>query len=301
MSLQPGEYDILVDHSGYNPARQWVAVRDQDVVIDMRLDRRQTLPSVQTDMTSEQPPAPGPKVAVGTYTLPGEITNSLGMQFVRIAPGTFQMGSTASGAGEDQQPVHPVEITQSFYLGKYEVTQSQWEAVMGNNPSPHKGDNQPVVRVSWVDVQVFIRKLNARERGSAYRLPTEAEWEYATRSGLQTAYGFGDSSHQLNQYAWYGGNSAGQPHSVGQLKANSWGLYDLHGNVWEWSQDWYGETYYPSSPHRNPQGPSSGSHRVVRGGSWSSGSGNCRSASRGHWPPDFRSDYVGFRLLRTAQ
>jgi formylglycine-generating enzyme required for sulfatase activity len=181
------------------------------------------------------------------------------------------------------------------------VTQSQWEAVMGNNPSPHKGDSQPVVRVSWVDIQVFIRKLNAREGGLVYRLPTEAEWEYATRSGLQTAYGFGDSSHQLNQYAWYGENAEGQPHPVGQLKANRWGLYDLHGNVWEWLQDWYGATYYQDSPHRNPQGPSSGSHRVVRGGSWSSGARNCQSASRGHWPPDFRSDYVGFRLLRAVQ
>ena len=159
----------------------------------------------------------------------------------------------------------------------------------------------PDSRIRVMNIRPSYKPEMSLPPGEYDILPTEAEWEYATRSGSRTAYGFGDSSHPLNQYAWYGENAEGQPHPVGQLKSNNWGLYDLHGNVWEWLQDWYGATYYQDSPHRNPQGPSSGSHRVVRGGSWSSGASSRQAASRGHWPPDFRSDYVGFRLLQAAQ
>ena len=142
------------------------------------------------------------------------------------------MGSDAGGSRE--QSAHRIEISQAFYLGKYEVTQAQWKDVMGKNPSGFKGDNRPVEEVSWEDVQEFIRRLNAREQGVTYRLPTEAEWEYAARAGSTTAYSFGDDTLQLGEYAWYWENADGTTHPVGQLKPNAWGLYDMHGNVWEW-------------------------------------------------------------------
>ncbi len=202
-----------------------------------------------------------------------EMRNSLDVEFVLISEGEFLMGS-ADGEN-DERPVHKVRISQPFYLGKYEVTQAQWEAVMGNNPSHFKGSffkkgdpNRPVENVSWEEVQEFIRKLNAKEGGAHYRLPTEAEWEYTCRAGSTTAYCFGDDEELLGEYAWYGENAGIQTHPVGQLKPNAWGLYDMHGNVWEWVQDCYGE--YPAEAVTDPQGPSSGSSRVKRGGGWSS-------------------------------
>jgi formylglycine-generating enzyme required for sulfatase activity len=199
----------------------------------------------------------------------------------------------------DEQPVHEVRISQPFYLGKYPVTQGQWEAVLGNNPSCFRGDrNRPVENVSWHGVQEFIRQLNAREGGMAYRLPTETEWEYAARADTTTDYCFGDDRRQLKKYAWYEANSGAKTHAVGQLKPNVWGLYDMHGNVWEWTQDWYDEEYYDNSPHDDPPGPSAGSYRVVRGGGWDCGAGDCRSASRAVEEPSGRSNVIGFRLLR---
>jgi formylglycine-generating enzyme required for sulfatase activity len=219
------------------------------------------------------------------------------MQFALIPAGEFQMGS-ANGAN-DERPVRTVRISKPFYLGIYEVTQGQWEAVMGNNPSQFKGDaSRPVERVSWEEVQQFIDKLNAREGGTKYRLPTEAEWEYAARAGSTTAYSFGDDSSQLGKYAWFEGNAGNTTHPVGKLQPNAWGLYDMHGNVWEWVQDWYGK--YAAEPVTDPQGPASGSDRVIRGGGWGHVAGFCRSAYRLHGAPGGRSDSLGFRLLRTA-
>jgi formylglycine-generating enzyme required for sulfatase activity len=223
------------------------------------------------------------------------VTNSIDMEFELIQPGEFQMG--APDGDKDEQPVHTVRISKPFYLGKYEVTQAQWQAVMGNNPSAFTGDpTRPVENVSWEDVQEFIRRLNTKEGGATYRLPTEAEWEYAARAGTTTAYSFGNDKSQLSQYAWYEDTSGRQTHPVGKLKPNAWGLYDMHGNVWEWVQDWYGP--YAAGAAVDPAGPSSGSSRVYRGGSWRSGAGRCRSACRGYWPPGRRFDYLGFRLLR---
>ena len=166
------------------------------------------------------------------------ITNSINMEFVLISAGTFLMG-TADG-GEWERPEHPVRINHPFYLGKYPVTQAQWATVMGNNPSMFKGHpDWPVENVSWEDVHVFIQTLKAREGEEDYRLPTEAEWEYACRAGSTASYCFGDDPNQLGEYAWYRENAGGQPHPVGLLKPNAWGLYDMHGNVWEWVQDWY--------------------------------------------------------------
>jgi formylglycine-generating enzyme required for sulfatase activity len=219
------------------------------------------------------------------------------MEFVLIQAGTFQMGS--NDGDSDERPVHEVRISKAFYLGKHEVTQGQWQAVMGNNPSNFKGDaNRPVENVSWDDVQEFIRKLNAKEGGSTYRLPTEAEWEYAARAGTTMAYSFGNDAEQLGKYAWYGANAGGTTHPVGQRESNARGLYDMHGNVWEWVQDWYGQDYYARSTAVDPTGPSSGSRRVFRGGGWFNVAGFCRSAFRSCNAPGFRYGFLGLRLLR---
>jgi formylglycine-generating enzyme required for sulfatase activity len=223
------------------------------------------------------------------------LVNSIGMEFVFIPAGTFMMGSEA---GEmDERPPHQVTLSRPFYIGRYEVTQAQWQKVMGNNPSLFRGDaTLPVEQVWWTDVQDFIRKLNAMEGGNRYRLPTEAEWEYAARAGTTTAYSFGDDASQLGKYAWYKDNSRDRTHPVGQLKPNPWGLYDIHGNVMEWVQDWYG--FYTSGPVTDPRGPPSGTHRMRRGGAWNNEAPICRSANR-YSVPGFRDDFLGFRLLRT--
>jgi formylglycine-generating enzyme required for sulfatase activity len=221
------------------------------------------------------------------------------MEFVLIPAGEFQMGSNDAQAFDDEKPVHTVRLTKAFYLGKYEVTQAQWEAVMGNNPSSFKGDTAlPVESVSWRDAQEFISRLNTRERGTAfYRLPTEAEWEYAARAGSTTAYSFGNNASDLGRYAWHSENAGGKTHPVGQLQPNAWGLYDMHGNVWEWVQDWHGT--YSSGTAVDPAGPASGSNRVNRGGGWYYDARDCRSANRYDGAPGFRNGYLGVRLLST--
>ena len=224
---------------------------------------------------------------------------SLDIEFVLVPAGEFRMGFTDNDyhARSDEQPVHTVHISQSFYLGKSPVTQAQWESVMGNNPSHFKGDpHRPVESISWDDVQEFIRKLNERDRGIRYRLPTEAEWEYAARAGSKSVYSFGDDREQLGEYAWYEKNSGGTTHPVGQLKPNAWGLYDMHGNVWEWVQDWHGD--YPDGTLVEPQGATSGSSRVQRGGNWHSDAGECRSARRSYGAPTARHQGLGFRLVQ---
>jgi len=226
------------------------------------------------------------------------LTNSLGMEFILIPAGTFTMGALESYP--DEQPIRTVRISRPFYLGKYEVTQAQWEAVMGYNPSAWRGQrNLPVEQVSWEDVQEFLRRLNTEEGVVLYRVPTEAEWEYAARAGTATAYSFGSDVSRLDEYAWYGGNAAHTSHPVGLLKPNAWGLHDMHGNVWEWVHDCY-ETY-PTGAVIDPQGPTSGGSRVFRGGGRSNVAWRCRSSSRGYCPPESRLDAVGFRVLRTVQ
>jgi formylglycine-generating enzyme required for sulfatase activity len=237
-----------------------------------------------------------PLLAASQPSLPPTITNSIGMEFLLIPAGTFMMGS-ATGES-DERPPHRVTISQPFYLGKFEVTQGQWEAVMGNNPSLFSGNpNRPVEQVWWDAAQEFLRKLNAMEGGSKYRLPSEAEWEYAARAGTTTAYSFGDDAARLGDYAWYKDNANNQTHPVGQLKPNPWGLYDMHGNVMEWVEDWYGR--YGAEAVTNPRGPSSGTHRMRRGGAWNSTAAVCRSSNR-YSVPGFRDDFLGFRVLRTT-
>ncbi len=238
------------------------------------------------------PPKPEAQVAWPTM-----LRNSIGMEFVRIPAGEFKMGATDGDAFEPARPVHTVRMSRPFYMGKTEVTQGQWEAVMGNNPSHFTGNpDLPVEQVSWEEVQTFIQRLNAREGGGRNHLPTEAEWEYTARAGSATAYSFGNDSRQLGEYGWCAQNSGGRAHAVGQLKPNDWGVYDMHGNVWEWVQDWYGR--YAAEPVIDQQGPALGSARVHRGGGWSSEPRYCQLAYRYAWRPGYRYRSLGFRLLR---
>jgi len=221
-------------------------------------------------------------------------TSPTGIEFVLIPAGTFIMGGETGY--DDSKPPHQVTLSKPFYLGKYPVTQAQWKSIMGKNPSIFKGDNRPVEQVSWNDCKEFIQKLNAREEGNTYRLPTEAEWEYACRAGTMTQFCFGDDGTMLSQYAWYNDNSERETHPVGQKKANAWDLYDMHGNVWEWCQDCYG--VYTKHAVIDPRGPSSGSSRVYRGGSWYRNAGGCASAYRVSYDPSIRNGSLGFRLAR---
>jgi len=202
-----------------------------------------------------------------------------------------------SDCESDEKPVHTVCVD-GFHVGKYEVTQGQWREVMGNNPSRFSscGDNCPVESVSWNDARGFIGRLNAKT-GMNYRLPTEAEWEYAARSGgKREKYAGGDN---IDSVAWYDGNSGRRTHPVGTKLPNGLGLYDMSGNVLEWCSDWYGASYYGSSPRNNPKGPSSGSVRVVRGGCWSGDRQDARAAYRERNTPNYRYSILGFRLART--
>ena len=226
-------------------------------------------------------------------------TNSIGMSFVLIPAGSFTMGSPAGEPGRDpDERLHPVTISNPFYLQTTEVTQKQWTQLMGNNPSSFKdrGDDCPVENISWNGAQEFILKLNQKESGAKYRLPTEAEWEYACRAGNKGRFCFGDEEARLGEYAWYSGNSGGKTHPVGQKKPNTWGLYDMHGNVWEWCQDWYGD--YSTSQVTDPTGPKAGEGRVFRGGSWGIYAKHVRSASRNGRRPGYRHYYLGFRVAR---
>jgi formylglycine-generating enzyme required for sulfatase activity len=239
------------------------------------------------------------------------------MKLVLIPPGQFEMGteqeeieqllkeaiqagSWFKGRIPNEAPSHLVKITRPFYLGVHEVTEPEYERVAGNNPSQSKanGSPAPVEGVSWNDAAEFCRKLSnlpeERAAGRGYRLPTEAEWEYSCRAGTTTRYYFGDDKDRLEEYAWPGGS--GSKHPVGQKKPNAWGLYDMHGNVWEWSADWHGKGYYARSPQDDPSGPASGTQRVFRGGSWGSGPDAARSAFRHSSAPNGRDPYIGFRV-----
>ena len=243
--------------------------------------------AIKAIMTAEQ-------LALG-----GPIVNDIGIVLVPFPAGEFTMGSPASEVGRDDhdETRHRVQITKAFYLSAYEVTQDQYERVMGKNPSDDKGANKPVETVSWNDAVEFCRKLSAQE-GEEYRLPTEAEWEYACRAGTTTAYSFGYDAYRLSDYAWYSENSGSTPHAVGLKLPNAWGLYDMYGNVLEWCQDWHG-SYGKETVVIDPTGPASGEHRVLRGGSFVFPPGIVRSAVRAISLPDHRSVNVGFRLART--
>lgn len=215
---------------------------------------------------------------------------------ILVEGGTFKMGSNEDG---DEKPIHDVTLD-SFYIGKYPVTQAQWVAVMGNNPSHFKGDNLPVEKVSWEDAQVFLEKLNQKisplgTKGK-YSLPTEAEWEYAARGGNKSKGFIFSGSNNLEDFAWYDKNSGNKTHEVGTKKANELGIFDMTGNVWEWCQDSYDQNYYSKSPIQNPMGALSGSSRVYRGGSWNDSPQFCRAAYRYPYSPALCKHNLGFRV-----
>ena len=226
-------------------------------------------------------------------------TNSLGMAFVLIPAGTFMMGSPDSVAGRraDEQQ-HQVTLTKSFRMQTTPVTQGQWEALMESNHARFKecGKDCPMDRASWNDAHEFIQRLNEKENTHQYRLPFEAEWEYTCRAGSQGFFCFGDDERELEKYGWYWKNSGGGIHPVALKEPNAWGLYDMHGNVWEWCQDWYGP--YPADPATDPEGPSSGEFPVLRGGSFYNNVRLVRSAVRFRSYTDHRNLSFGFRLVR---
>ena len=247
--------------------------------------------------------------------VPKTYTNSIGMEFVLIPAGSSKMGSKLStieliqkyGGSADwyecEYPQHKITISKEFYLQSTAVTQGQWEKVMVDNPSRFKdcGEDCPVEYVSWYDAQEFIKKLYEIEKTVKYRLPTEAEWEYACRAGTNTEWSFGDDASQLSEYAWFIDNSKDRTHSVGTKKRNTWGLYDMHGNVWEWVEDDWHDTYdgAPSDGSAWIDEPR-GADRVIRGGGWGFYAPYCRSVFRDISLPDDRDDFIGFRLARSV-
>jgi formylglycine-generating enzyme required for sulfatase activity len=274
-------------------------------------------------------PAP-PSTPSPGETRPKTIINSIGMTLTLIPAGTFLMGSPEDDKDADdfEKSQHPVRITRPFYLGVHEVTQAQYQALMVKNPSAFSAigsakdkvagqstEQFPVEQVSWLDAVTYCNRLSEKERlkpfyeidarsarvadwkGPGYRLPTEAEWEYACRAGRGTRFSFGDDPAGLGDHSWYSGNSDGQPHPVGQKRGNAFELFDMQGNVWEWCWDWHG-AYQGGPPVADPTGPTAGSSRVVRGGSWYFGAGICRAAyRRGIMPTNARLS-MGLRLAR---
>jgi formylglycine-generating enzyme required for sulfatase activity len=228
-------------------------------------------------------------------------TNSIGVEFVLIPAGEFDMGLPSSESYHAyEEPIHTVNIENTFYLGKHEVTQKQWYEIMGTNPSNFKGGDLPVENVLWDDVQEFIRILNEKEGTDKYRLPSEAEWEYAAHAGTTTRFSSVDSITWLGEYAWYGDNSGNKTHPVGQKKQNPWGLYDINGNVFEWVQDKWHDNYVGAPTDGSAWESESNSYRVVRGGGWKGDYRYCRLAYRQSVPLDFHNNLVGFRLLKEA-
>ena len=238
-------------------------------------------------------PFPAP---AGQKTMALDLGDGIKMQLVLIPAGKFVMGSPGSETGrdDDEGPQRRVTVSRSFYMGVTEVTQDQYAAIMGKNPSKFSGLSNPVEQVSWEDAVAFCKALS-KKTGQTVRLPTEAEWEYACRAGSKTRFSFGDEDRDLGAHAWYEDNSDGKSHPVGKKKANAWGLYDMHGNVWEWCGDWYAESY-AGLKTEDPQGPGGGKFRVLRGGSSGYKPARCRSANRYWLTPDYRGIRIGFRV-----
>jgi uncharacterized protein (TIGR02996 family) len=244
-------------------------------------------------------------LALGVTPVAPTREGQAGLRLVLVPPGTFLMGSpnTERSRDDDEGPVHRVTLTRGFWLGACPVTQAQWRSVMRRNPSHHRGANRPVENVSWDDCQSFCARLGKRD-GRTYRLPAEAEWEYACRAGTATVYCGGDDLEALRRFGWcsYDGewDSSGGTRAVGELLPNAFGLYDMHGNIWEWCADRYSERYYAQSPEVDPPGPASGDERVSRGGSWRGGPWFCRSADRRDLGHDHRLINVGCRVAADA-
>lgn len=241
---------------------------------------------------------PHVNIAAAPLSPTNPIINSIGMKLQLIAPGTFSMGSPESE--KDRKPgevQREVTLNREFYIGVCEVTQAEYEAVMGVNPSKTKGAKLPVDHVSWLDAVSFCQKLSDKEPGMRYRLPTEAEWEYACRAGTTTRYYWGHDLDlsAIGDYAYYKENSGGKTNEVGQKKSNPWGLQDMNGNVWEWCQDWMGP--YDTRETTDPKGPATGEGKVCRGGCWAYDASRCRSAERNDAPADSVHVNLGIRVV----
>jgi formylglycine-generating enzyme required for sulfatase activity len=248
-------------------------------------------------------PKPSAKVETqqGAREMVIRLRDNVTLKLIRLPAGDFLMGSfdTEAGHSDDEGPVRAVALSKPFYIGVTEITQEQFEAVCEENPSTFKGARNPVEEISWEDAQVFCRELS-RLTGKKFRLPTEAEWEYACRSGTRTTYCNGDGAEDLKKVGWFcfDPNVVKAARPVAGLQPNAWGLYDMHGNVWEWCSDWYGEgTYAADESRRDPQGPPGGTERVLRGGSWADEAEDCRAAYRDSQPPAYCDDDIGFRIV----
>ena len=294
------EYEVMV--GAINAAEgTYVPVSDELWRVQATKSRKQTTTFTTWDVNR--------CVDTIVIDLPGLEPRAKPLEMIAIQPGAFMMGSPPRERNRDSNEglQHPVTISQAFYMGKYEVTQAQWQAVMGTNPSHHRGNaNHPVEQVSWDDCQAFVQKMNLLGVGE-FRLPTESEWEYVCRAGTTERFSYGDAlecsdttgyCESMDRYMWWGGNNT--PYGtkdVGLKLPNPWGLYDLHGNVYEWCEDWYG--VYSDDPVTDPQGPSEGTHRVGRGGSWSLGALYCRSAARNYYVQTASYYFNGLRLVRS--
>ena len=252
----------------------------------------------ETEIQNEPLSTKSPPAITGDINHTDAFLNSIGMKLRLIPAGSFSMGD--AGGADDEKPVHPVKITEPFYIGVYEVTNAQYRRIMGEVPSGWKDDNRPVEQVTWGAAYEFCQRLSALpeelSNGHIYRLPTEAEWEYALRAGTQTKFAFGDDESQLSKYAWFANTSRDQTHPVGLKRPNAWGLYDMQGNVYEWVSDWYEPSYYTKSPVSDPQGPVSGLDHVIRGGGRYVAPADCRSGHRGHGEWNRDRD-LGFRVV----
>ena len=297
-TLPVGQHSFVVACDGYESEEGTVKLK-ASAPSNLQITLTKETMAIQQSTVAQ--PAVAQQPVVQTPVTNGDIISipvkdGISIDMVRVEAGTFMMGATPEmkDLWGNEKPTHQVTITNDYYIGKYEVTQALWQAVMGNNPSCFKGDNLPVEEVSWDDCQEFISKLNGIT-GKKFRLPTEAEWEYAARGGKKNRGYQYSGSNNLSDMAWYKNNSGSKTHAVGSKQANELGIYDMSGNVYEWCQDRFG--FYDSSSQVNPTGANSGSSRVLRGGGWYFDAGYCRSSCRFNFTPGIRFCYLGLRLV----
>ena len=297
--LSIGKHEYSIFANGYNQLDGLAKIeKEAPTVISVQL-----VPSANSAVAPASGNPSNPSLPTSPATLADDANGSkvftvkgVTFKMIKVEAGTFRMGATPEQKDplDREKPVHSVTLS-SYYIGETEVTQALWEAVMGNNPSRFKGSSNPVEQVSWNDCQEFISRLNAAT-GQRFRLPTEAEWEYAARGGSKSRGYQYSGGNNLFDVAWYTDNSGSKTHPVKIKQANELGIYDMSGNVWEWCQDWFKGNYYKKSPSTDPTGPDSGSSRVNRGGCWGNFAWYCRVANRGSDAPGNRAYYLGLRL-----
>ena len=297
-TLPVGQHSFVVACDGYESEEGTVKLKASTPSnLQITLTKEATAiqqSTISQPVVAQQPVVQAPIANRDHISIP--VKDGISIDMVRVEAGTFTMGATSEmkDSYDSEKPAHQVTLTNDYYIGKYEVTQALWQAVMGNNPSEFKGDNLPVENVSWKDCQEFLSKLN-NTTGKTFRLPTEAEWEYAARGGKKNRGYLYSGSNNISDVAWYSDNSDNKTHAVGSKQANELGIYDMSGNVYEWCQDRKGS--YSSSSQVNPTGAASGSSRVRRGGYWTSSARYCRSSDRSSSSPGYRDFDLGLRLV----